>query len=253
MKNKAYIVCLNSNKKLSIFNVMRFKKIDERNLNNLTFEKAVEILESLDPTTLRTWFSTDIKLGVIALTFQKENLFNNLMNFNTEFLEKILEKFNPFSGGPIEHNYKFLDQNSSSMSREGTPMSSTLDDKSKSMTGYSPNVSRKGMTSPIYDKATTNGYNLIQNIFTNYFANIHTKYTEFFENNFYDTKGYIKKRHLNFNDNLEYKNKVINSNYFIYSTYDNLINVGPYLKDINQSFHFPNFLKELFQLVNNYI
>lgn len=109
MKNKIYILCLTSNKKLMIYNVIKLSKIAEFEVNNYTtFEKLIEILDKIDQYTLKSWFSVDIKLGVLTITFQSDNFFVNPLNFDFEYLEKVLDKTENFSKNANLSSLKFF-------------------------------------------------------------------------------------------------------------------------------------------------
>jgi hypothetical protein len=90
---------------------MKLRMIAEFNIsNNMTFEDMIEYLNKHDQHTLKTWFTCDIKLGVLTLIFNNESLFNNPFNFDVEYLEKILvnsDQFkNKFQNGVNFQNYQ---------------------------------------------------------------------------------------------------------------------------------------------------
>lgn len=226
MKNKMYIICLASNKKVSIYNVLKLKKICEFYTEN---NNIFELLEEYDLYALKTWFMPDIKLGMLSVSFSGNNdlLYINTMNFDMDYLEKIIEKTNNFS------------------KKIPPPIFFTSATPNEGIKNYSSSMGSKQKLS--FDKSNTLGYIMIKLIFSYFVQNCYSKYTEYFENYFYDTKGFIKRKFLSFGDSTKPKSVANVSNYFIYSTYDNLINVGPFIKEV---IHIPNFLKDNFQIVN---
>ena len=216
MRNKVYLICLSSNKKISIYNVMKLKKIKE--LTGITLEKVIELLEPFDKVTLKSWFTVDIKLGVLSLIFNKDALHSNPFNFEINYLEKLFEKNN------IEND----------LSNLKLPISFQ----------YNSNSQTKG-----FDKSNSTGFHLIQQIFSNVLTNSLNHYREFFENNFYDTTGYIKRKYLNSINSIN-PSQLLNS-FLIYSTHDSSISLAGYSCDkIKNMFIIPSFLKEIIQMVN---
>ena len=96
----------------------------------------------------------------------------------------------------------------------------------------------------------------IKNLLHKYFENIVNKYTNFFQNNFYDTKNILKKEMSRLDSEVNHEN-ISNfadevSDYFVFSVVDNHISVGPYKSDLvaNLRFKRPSFMKDIVRLVN---
>ena len=258
MKNKIYIITENLKKKVAVYNVMKLAKIHE--FPDSSLEKMVEILSKYDNVTLKSWFTVDIKLGTICLTFNKDNSFNNYLNFHTDYLEKIIDKVNSLQSEgaqplitDLANLMKFyldpqkISLDSTTLSGSGSQHSYTLGGTSKKVLTYS-------------DKISSNGYFLFKNIFSVYILNRMTKILEYVDNNFEDKKGLLRGKILNEDDNKSEKSadKSLTSsmmapktfpNIFIYSGIDNNISIGPYLKEVSSNYILPSFLKELFNLV----
>lgn len=275
MKNKIYVLCATKNK-LMLYNIMRLRKIAEFQLtNNLTFEKMIEILDKFDQNTLKTWFIIDIKLGVLTVTFKNENLFNNQYNFDDEYLEKVIDKTNSFTKSvPID--FKFLKDDSSlnnssinnhtmSMnmtSNVGKKSSYDKNDKQAYLSSTTLSVNRKNQMSLTLDKSTTSGYSLVKVIFENLYSNVLNKYLSFYEENFWDTRDYLKselmktgsKSNIEVNLNQtqgKVKSLTSNINFFIYSVIENQIHCGPYSDDLNSDeFKLPLFIKDILPIPN---
>jgi hypothetical protein len=209
MRNKNYIITQTYDNVVSIYNVFKLKKIKE--ITTMTFEKVVEILDSLDSLTQKSWFTADIKLGTVSLIVQKDtvhNVQNSALEIN--FLEKIFEKYD------ITQMKVSTTKNSSELS---TPMG-----KQK------------------HDKMSSCGTAFIQNIFTNYLYNTFSKNQEFIESNFYDSRGYLKKKYLNSS-----VNKPEPFYYFVYGAIENTFTVS-YINELGNGFTLPHFIKELLNL-----
>ena len=231
----------------------------------------MEILNKYDQTTLKSWFTIDIKLGVPTLIFKQENLFSNQMNFDYDYLEKILEGTNFLSNlKNFQIDFKFSDEmnssyistNLNSASPKQYSQTFTSDskfsskDKSFHHTSNSLNLNSK------YNKMSSMNINnscgsvFIKNLLHKYFEIIVNKYTNFFESNFYDPKNILKKEMSKLESEVKLEN-ISNfadevSDYFIFSIVDNHISVGPYKSDLvtNLKFKRPSFLKEIVRLVN---
>lgn len=260
MKNKIYIITENLKKKVTVYNVMKLSKIHEFPDSNL--EKIVEILSKYDNVTLKSWYVVDIKLGTICLTFNKDNSFNNYLNFHTDYLEKIIDKINSIKSEgaqplitDLANLMKFyldpqkMSLDSTSLSGSSSQHSYTLGGTSKKVLTYS-------------DKISSNGYYLFKNIFSAYILSRMTKILEYIDNNYDDKKGILRGKILNEDDNKSEKSveKSFSSsmvvpktfpNIFIYSNIDVNISIGPYIKEVSANYILPSFLKELFNLVFN--
>jgi hypothetical protein len=272
MKNKIYLLC-QENRKLVIYNVLKLKKIAEWDLSkkqneNLNFDTILEILNKHDQTTLKSWFTIDIKLGIPTLTFKQDNLFANQMNFDFDYLEKILEKTNFLSNlKNAQIDFKFTDEmNSSNISTNLNTVSqnqlsqtfnsdSKFSSKEKSFNHTSNSLNIKYQKKLSVNLNNSCGSVFIKNILNKYFDIIFNKYTNFFETNFYDTRNTLKKEMSKLESEIKLDN-VSNyadevSDYFIFSIIDNNISVGPYKSDLftNLKFRRPNFLKEIVKLV----
>jgi hypothetical protein len=210
LKNKNHIITQTYDKAVSLYNIFKLRKIKE--LPNLTFEKAVEILDSLDIGSQKSWFIAEIKLGTISLIFSKDSLHNNPNNaIDINILEKVLDKFD---------NIEKLKQLGPKSSNE---LSGSMKQKVEKMSSF--------------------GTAFIQNIFTNYQYNSHSKMVDFFDSNFYDNKGYLKKKYLPSNSI-----KPESYYYFIYGAIENSFTIGPYINDLGSKFIVPTFIKELIQV-----
>jgi hypothetical protein len=235
---------------------MKLKKIAEfQNENNssIEFDKMVELLNKYDQITLKTWFSVDIKLGVISLIFN-ENLFANQFNFDVDYLEKIIEKTNSFTKN-INIDFKFLHEKSeSTYSPNVNQLSSTSKisdfktDKINSQNNFSstmPTSNKKFGVQSFYEKSTSSGFYLIRLMFNNFLLKITNKYLNFFEINFWDTREYLK------GDLIKNLNQTkFNENLFIFTLFENQIFVGPYFQDIEmEKFKMNSYSKECLQIV----
>ena len=100
MKNKIYLITENLKKKVAIYNLMKLSKIHEFPDSNL--ENIVEILSKYDNVTLKSWFTMDIKLGTICISFLRDNSFNNPLNFHVDYLEKIIDKLNSLNTSAVQ-------------------------------------------------------------------------------------------------------------------------------------------------------
>jgi hypothetical protein len=242
MRNKIYILCA-TKQKMMIYNIMKLKKIVEFKLNNvLTFEKIIEILNKYDIVTLRSWFSIDIKLGIPTITFTQETLFNNINDFDQEYLEKVLEKTNNFNNlVPIEFKFSEI-MNSQSPSHNRANLNNS---KYNASMNNSMASSKKGNNININESC---GYNLIKLILSGYEKSKLDKYTKFFEQYFYDTRDYIKVEFLKKLNTTKQDEAEFNS-LFIFTTIGNLISIGPYFNDIDKNLLIPPFIKEIIKVV----
>ena len=214
MKNKSYILCQTSNKKVMIYSVMKLKKIKE--YTNVNFDRLIELLAPHDSLNQKTWFQVDIKLGVITLTFNKDS-FNTSFNEDlNNYLEKLLDRYvieNDIEGLRIANPVKFSE------------LPKTI------------------------DKSNSCGMYLLQTIFTNLSSITMNNYIEFFENNFYDNNGYIKKKFLS-NTSSHSNSNTFTSTFEVYSSIDSLITIAGYIGDnFKNKFHIPNFLKDIVHIV----
>ena len=238
MKNKIYLITEDLKKKVSVFNLMKLAKIHE--FPNSNIEKITDILNQYDNVTMKSWFTVDIKLGTICMTFQKENAFNNPLNFQIEYFEKIIEKIYSINSGnllpfqDITNSLKFL------ISADQPNFNSSLGN-TKKILSYN-------------DKISSNGFYLFKNIFSSYINSKMAKILEYVESNFDDKKGILKAKLLNEDSK---NDSIIASssqksfpNIFIYSITENIISIGPYMKEISTNYILPNFLKELFVKLN---
>lgn len=110
MKNKIYILCLTADAKFLIFNVLKCDKIFEIQLqeNFLNdYNKIIDTINAYDLVTLKSWFTLDIKLGIVTITFNKNNSFANSFNFDQDYLEKIIEKTDGFKNNINPKNFNF--------------------------------------------------------------------------------------------------------------------------------------------------
>ena len=271
MKNKIYIFTINTNAKVFVYNVIKLQKIAEFQLpSNVTFDKLLEIIDKYDLVTLKTWFNVDIKLGVLSITFQNDNLFINTFNFDIDYMEKVLDATSNLTKIiPVDFKFLLSDINSVQNSPMVSNLSSTMDrnsytnftENNRSNTNFSstmPVNSKKNtgsMQLSAQDKLNSVGHYIIKVIFDSYSKNARKKYIDFYENNFWDTRDYIKTKILKIDPTV--KNNLNNTTllhtntgsvYFIFSTSDNCISSGPYLNEINSSFKIPNFTKQLLQL-----
>jgi hypothetical protein len=254
MKNKIYILCA-SKTKLCIYNIMKLKKIAEFQISNtLTFEKMIEILDKFDQTTLKSWFSMDVKLGVISLTFN-ENLFVNQYNFDQDFLEKVIEKTNSFQKN-LNIEFKFVNEvlgNSPSQINFSQSINTrnndfknekiTQENFSNSMPNY-----KKMIPNTMVDKTNSCGLYLVNLIFKNYCYKISKDYFNFYNTNFWDTRDYLKIDLERFNQ------EDSNFKLFVYTTFENQIFIGEYVNDIpKDNFKMTAFLNESLQVVNKFL
>ena len=91
---------------------MGFKQKPNERMN---FESIMDILHKYDQATLKSWFTVDIKLGVPTLIFKQDNLFSNQINFDCDYLEKILERTSFLSNlKNFQIDFKFSDEMNSS-------------------------------------------------------------------------------------------------------------------------------------------
>lgn len=258
MKNKIYIVYLTTNKRLIIFNILKSNKIAEYEASDyMTFEKLVELLDKFDLYTLKSWFSLDIKLGALNITFQNENFFSNVFNFDIDYLEKIIEKTNNFEKSINPSTFKFFINGEIGSQSPINSFSQTT-----SHQGSQTNVSNISSTMPnrkpisVIDKHTTCGALFIKSLFNDLITKSQKKYTEFLDNNFYDTRGYLKQKYLKINTSNKEKNTNYLENlseqiknYFIYSTVNDKLIPGPYLNEITINFELPSFIREIISIV----
>lgn len=289
MKNKNYILCA-TRTKLILYNVMKFRKIAEfsislissnpnsnvssNNSSNFTFEKMIEILNKYDTVTLKSWFSVDIKLGVLSITFTQENIFNNPFNFDVEFLEKVLDRTNSFTK-QVNIDFKFV--NDISISLMNTPQInrtmnsrlsdiSTKTDSSKFSNTYSASA-KKGKSVSNLEKNSSCGYILFKMIYSNYVNKMLEKYSVFFDEYFWDTRDNLKNELARMESGKFINNNLFNvssssgsvtnistTSFFLFSTYENFIVVAPYYEDITYKFKLPSFLKDIVHVVGkNYL
>jgi hypothetical protein len=208
LRNKNYIITQTYDNIVSVYNIFKLKKI--KDILNIPFEKAIEILDSLDSSTQKSWFSADIKLGTISLILQKDSLHNvNANNYETNFLEKVFEKYESISQIKVGTSKPSVD----------TPMN-----KQK------------------FDKMSSCGTAFVQNIFANYLFNTFSRNYEFVENNFYDNRGYLKKKYLSSSSN-----KPEPFYYFIYGAIENSFTVS-YINELGNVFILPSFIKDVINL-----
>jgi hypothetical protein len=280
MKNKNYLLCA-TRSKLILFNIMKLRKIAEflinpnsnsNNLNSFTFEKMIEVLNKYDTVTLKSWFSVDIKLGVVSITFTQENMFNNPFNFDAEFLEKVLDRTNSFTK-VVNIDFKFVNDISSSplntpqLNRTMNSKLSDISTKSDSskFSSTMPSASaKKGKSLSNIEKVSSCGYILFKMIYSNYVTRMLERYTVFFDEYFWDTRDYLKNELARMDSGKYINNNLFNfssSNtgspisaptFFLFSTSENFISVAPYYEDISNKFKLPSFLKENVQMVRNF-
>ena len=195
---------------------MKMKKI--REFTAISFDRLIELLTAHDSITLKSWFQIDIKLGVITVTFNKD-CFTNPLNFDFNYLEKLLDRYvneNDVEGLKNAHPAKISDNH---------------------------NIPK------VVEKHTSCAMHLIQSMFNNMVSTSLTSYIEFFENNFYDTNGYIKKKFLS-NTTVETGTSQLNSNFELYSTIDSCISLAGYMGDnMKSNFQVPSFLKDIVKIV----
>jgi hypothetical protein len=219
MKNKIYIICQTASRNVIIYNIMKMKKIKE--IKSVSLDRLIELLAPHDSINLKSWFQIDIKLGVISIIFNKDS-FNNPLNFDFNYLDNILDRYvndNDIEGLKNAHPAKILDNH---------------------------NISK------VVEKNSSCAMHLIQSMFNNMVSTSLTSYNEFFENNFYDTNGYIKKKFLS-NTTVETGTSQIYSNFELFSTIDSYISLSGYMGDnIKSNFQVPYFLKDIVKIVTNY-
>jgi hypothetical protein len=215
MKNKIYILCQTA-KKVLIYNIMKMKKI--REFTGINLDRLIDLLSPHDSITLKSWFQIHIKLGVVSITFNKDS-FSNPLNFDFNYLEKLLDRYvreNDIEGLKNAQPAKLSDNH---------------------------NIPKT------VEKHTSCGMHLIQSMFNNIVSTSLTTLIEFFDNNFYDTNGYIKKKFLS---NTPDMNAIqLASTYMLYSSIDYYISIAGYMGDnIKKNFQLPNFLKDVVKIVN---
>jgi hypothetical protein len=252
MKNKIYILCATKTK-LFLYNVMKLKKIADFQITNFcSFEKMTEILDRYDLTTLKTWFTIDIKLGVITITFNIDNLFANNFNFDPEFIEKVIERTNSFTKlANIE--FKFATEVVSSpaislLSQTSNMRNTDKNEKSHLYSSTMPFSSKKNIQS-FYDKSNSSGFYLMKLLFNNYSTKIANNYLTFYDTYFWDTRDYLTGELVKLGK-VGKSNNTSSLNIFIFSTFENQIFVGPYFDDVGESLKMPTFLKEVLQIVS---
>ena len=257
MKNKIYLITENAKKKVCIYNVMKLSKIHEFPDSNI--DKIVEILSKFDNVTLKSWFTVDIKLGTICLTFQREISFSNPLNFHVDYLEKITNKLISINMNATQLQ---ITEMTNLMKFYIDPPKNNLDTTLMSTTNntFSSSFGNMKKVLTYSDKIISNGYTLFKSIFSSYILNKLTKLIDYLEINFDDKKGILKAKLLNDdnpNEKLFDKSLYSSSNFFlknfpnlfIFSLIENNLSIGPYLKDILSTFIMPSFLKELFNIV----
>ena len=209
----------------------------------------MKLVYSLCFIRFSSWFAVDIKLGVISIIFTQENVFSNVNDFDAEFLEKVLDRTNSFTK-LVQLDFKFSETNSHSPLNTSTlnrTMNSRSSDKftSHSMSNTMPSSMKKGKNINMMDSS---GYSLIKMIFSEYGYNIIKKYMCFYEQYFYDTRGYLKSEMMKFDFFSNSDNNLQINQFFVFSTLD--ISVGPYFEDLSSKFKIPSFLKEIINVVS---
>lgn len=261
MKNKIYILCLSSDGKLSIYNILKCEKIFEIPIQedfNTNFQKMVDIINQYDNTTLKSWFTIDIKLGIITITFNKNNVFNNMFNFDPDYLEKIIEKTENFKNLINAKHFTFSNAqnetsnkpNSTNVSLKNNSSCGNFDNKTtistkNSLNNDNPsgsfNKKETGMSNSL--KIHNLGQSFIKSLFDTFVKDVLFEIKDYLQKTFYDRKGLLNE---NFYENLKNNSccgsdiKInINDDIYIFSSEDE------YIKSFSHFKEFKNFIKNI--------
>lgn len=260
MKNKIYILCLSSDGKFSIYNILKCEKIFEIPIEedfNTNFQKMIEIINQYDSTTLKSWFTIDIKLGIITITFNKNNVFNNMFNFDTDYMENIIEKTENFKNPINPKHFTFStaqsetskSPNSTSNSFKNNSSSGNFDNKAtistkNSLNNDNPSGSfikkETGMSSL---KIHNLGQSFIKSLFDTFVKDVLFEIKDYLQKTFYDRKGFLNE---NFYENLKNNSccnsevKInINDDIYIFSCEDEVIKSFAHFKE------YKNYIKNI--------
>jgi hypothetical protein len=258
MKNKVYLIC-ETKEKAIFYNILKLHRIHELKLGgNTTFEKLVDIISSYDSVNLKSWFQVDIKLGVPTLIFQKEIFNNNALDFDVEFLEKIIEDTNSFTRNSSNFIIKFNGHNSFNSSSLTTTQSSPYPKLSSSIVTLEKSGSSSFKTTMKISASESCGEIVIKNIFSKWISQKSKIYKPFFDESFWDTRDWIKNNLLNFDPYKDSKDKInlnfINKNntkiFFVFANLDEEITLSSYNDVIPHDYKLPKFIRDFLKPVN---
>jgi len=262
MKNKVYIITEDTDKVVKIYNIIKLKLI--ASFPNFSLDKLKEILDPYD-VSQKSWFNVDTKLGCITISFTQNNVFTNQLNFDEDFIEKILEKTNNLT--KINQNLAkdlpfFLKVD---MSRSTNETNNYLHSASNLSRTAGSSYGKKDI-SPL-EKMNSLGGIFIISLLDNFVKMIYNRQLKYFETNFIDPKNkipymlfnsndmgqynmYSTKKQNNENDSNE-KNVTLNieNNFFIFSQHNANITVGPSISDLDSKFELPTFLRDIIKVV----
>jgi len=207
LKNKIYILCLTADGRFLIYNILKCEKIFDFGLQedySIQFQKMIDMISQYDTTTLKSWFTVDIKLGTITITFNKNTCFNNTFNFDPDYLEKIIEKTNNFTNlkNPKLFNFIFINKdpalvqfsnlNVSSSEKNGLKKNIIQNKNTVNVDNPSNSFNKKdiGMDGL---KINNLGKSFIKSLFDTFVNDLLLEIKDYLQKNFYDSKGYLQK------------------------------------------------------------
>lgn len=209
LKSKLYILLENRSKQIMLFSVVKLKIVhkfsinssNNKNNNGDEFNEIVKLLESFGSEACRSWFTIDIKLGSLRLSFDKD-VYSWKGDLNFDYLEYIKTMTKGFTVDKSKEldenkifNYQFKEKNNNTNTIAG------------------------GVRALVIDKKKTPGYYIVNNIFSNYFLNEKKDEEEsdedlvmFVEDYFANTKKYLALLKQNKNSITKPKDKKLHSN-----------------------------------------
>lgn len=240
MKNKFYIITEDTKKKVTIYNIMKLSKVYE--YSNTKIEDVINIFENYDKFKLKQWFTVDIKLGTLSITFLKDSCFSNPLNFDTEYLEKILQKVNLVQNP----------DNKTKVSEWAETLNKFyLDNRILENSKFSQTSFKKSLSEQ--EKIASNGYSFLRQILHNFLFGKEKSQREAIYKNFEDKEGSTLSLKIKENEIKEKNNSVgsvpfikIVPNYFLFTYMGDRISVAPFVNEINSTFTLPGFLNEIF-------
>lgn len=277
MKNKIYLFCLSADGKFLIYNILKCEKIFELSLQedfNTNFNKMVEALSIYDTVTLKSWFSVDIKLGAITLSFNRNNCFQNSFNFDADYFEKIIDKTQNLRNLTSPKYFSFLINSTDNINQTSSQLNSknlslpNLDNKNNnsnliikdslnnnSLSGNIPNLSNSlgnrketGINSMKLGDFTNLGLSFIKSLFDTFVNDVLLEIKEFLKKNFYDSKRLLN---TNFYEDLKIKCSLdsdkkinINQDIYLFGCEDEFVKCFAHFREFKNCIKAIDFLRE---------
>ena len=262
MKNKIYVFCLSADGKFTIYNILKCDKIFELKFTDnylINYNKIIDTITQYDTVTLKSWFTLDIKLGVITITFNKSNCFNNSFNFDQDYLEKIIEKTDNFKNilNPKNFNFNQMNENdkmilsSSAVNAPNKPLvSSNLSGKLNN-TGGQENLSnsfnKKDNTNANF-KLFNLGNSFIKSLFYTFVNDSLLEIKDFLNKNFNDKKDFLIKNYFeNLKSSCSFETEIrinINQDIYLFGCEDEILKCSAYLKEFKHSIKSIEFIRD---------